>query len=494
MIEIQRVNEDLKNRPATVKKWLSTPTNRLGLITSIDGKQLITLLLDPENRKAVCLESPVEGKSYHSLTPRIPLCHWQERICWDMFGLVPEGHPRLKPVLLHKPYELDFFPLRGENGANHSEVRHEMRSHKFMEVKGEGVYEIPVGPIHAGVIEPGHFRFSCLGEVILNLEIHLGYVHRGVEKKIKEVPWHKTRFVAESAATDSVAAYALANAQCLESMLGIQPTLTGIKSRMMALEIERVAMHIADLIGFAADIGYLGVAANFSRLRGSALRLADLLSGSRFMKGFIRPGGVVRATPRKNLVQIQENAKKLATEVSTLAKMLLDNQAAIERMSNIGKVSNAIGKNFGLVGVAGRACGIEYDARVWSERIPDFSISCRNSGDVLARAQVRVDEILVSLNSIAHMAEGEQADEPPYAAYPDELPKNAIGLGIVEGHRGELIHLAFTDDEGKLSRYAIKDPSVNNWTALAIAIRNNLVADFPLCNKSFSLAYSGHDL
>ena len=493
MISIERRKEAINSRPETVKKWLSQDGHRLGIITSIDGHQLITLLLDSKERKAICLESELSSSTYHSLTPRLPLCHWQERICWDMFGLLPEGHPRLKAAVLHEQYDQHFFPLR-VTPASEEVHRHESRMHKFLEVKGDGVYEIPVGPIHAGVIEPGHFRFSCLGEVVLNLEIHLGYVHRGCEKRIVEMPWRKTRFVAEAAATDSVCAYALANALCIESMFGIQPTLKGMRLRMMALEIERAAMHISDLIGFAADIGYLGVAASFSRLRGSALRLGDLISGSRFLRGFIRAGGVSNNVSRQNIVLIKDTAEKLKSEIAVVSKILLENQAAIERMSGIGKVSKAIAKTFGLVGVAGRACGLDYDARIWSPDLPDFSVVCKNSGDVYARAQIRVEELFVSLNAICKLATEYPEEDAPFALLPDTLPANAVGLGIVEGHRGELIHLAFTDENGKLSRYAMKDPSVNNWTAVAIGIRNNLVADFPLCNKSFSLAYSGHDL
>lgn len=489
---IERKEISIEDRAGFVKKWLDEPHHRLGLITSLDGAQLITLLLNTENPSLQCLETPLKTSYYPSLTPKLPLCHWQERICWDMFGLIPEGHPRLKPVL-QVPFENpEFFPLR--NCAIPYDPHQHPHLQKYLEVKGDGVYEIPVGPIHAGVIEPGHFRFSCLGEIIFNLEIHLGYVHRGSEKRLTEVPWHKARFVAEAAATDSVGAYALAHAIAMETLCDISPTLKGLRLRRMALEIERVAIHIGDLIGFAADIGYLGVAASFSRLRGAALRLCDLISGNRFLRGFIRPGGVAREVPTKSIALINELALKLENDIKPVVHFLLDNQTALERMSNIGKVKPSIAKTFGLVGVAARAAGIEYDARLWSDPIPGLKIAVEKNGDVLSRCKVRVAEINYSLAAIRTLCSEALEDDPPFAPMPESLPKNAIGCGIVEGHRGELIHLVFTDGEGKISRYAIKDPSVNNWTALAIAVRYNLLADFPLCNKSFSLAYAGHDL
>ncbi|MBX9689792.1 MAG: NADH-quinone oxidoreductase subunit C, partial [Candidatus Obscuribacterales bacterium] len=489
-MKIERKTLPLKERASFIKKWLEDPSHHLGLISSIDGHQLITLVLDAAEKTAVLYETALESDSYPSLTPRISQAHWQERSTWDMFGLLPEGHPRLKPAVLHLPYEQDFFPLRISEAEEESH-RHAERMHKFLEVKGAGVYEIPVGPIHAGIIEPGHFRFSCLGEVILNLEIHLGYVHRGVEKRLSEVPWRKSRFVAESAASDSLAAYALANARAFESILQIEASEKGRQLQILAHEIERVAIHLSDMIGFAADIGFTGIAASFSRLRGQALRLADLLSGSRFLKGFIKAGGVARDPGEQKLAQIRDLAQKLLVDIEPVSRTLLENHSVLERMEGVGRVSPAIARNFGLTGVAGRASALAYDARIWSELHPEYSMVLESGSDVLARAKVRIQEIFISLKIIKQVA-GQSLPGPISIELPSELPADSVGLGIVEGHRGEIIHLVLSDKNGKLKRYAIKDPSVNNWTALAIAVRNNLVADFPLCNKSFSLAYSGH--
>jgi Ni,Fe-hydrogenase III large subunit len=488
------VNVPIDERANKLKAWLQDKSCRLGMITSIDGDQLITLVLDTANNSAFVWESGVSGHSYSALTPLIPQCHWYERTIWDMFGLYPKGHPRLKHNLLHEPYHPDLVPLR-EGGVLDQAEDH--RVYRHLEVKGEGLYELPVGPIHAGIIEPGHFRFSCLGEVIINLEIRLGYVHRGVEKRLTEVPWAKACHVAEAAATDTVAANALAHAVALESILDLEVPRRAQSLRTLSLEIERIAMHIADLGGLAGDIGFLAISSSMARLRGNALGLGELLSGTRFQRAFIRPGGVARDPGIKNLIQLRDRARTLSNDLAPVLDMFLTNQSACDRMQRIGRVSPQLARDFGLIGVGGRSSNVQYDARlhfphgVYPVMAP--SITCQAEGDVFCRARVRIQELYKSLNLIEKIMSILPLG-PVFIQPSALLPPNRIGLGIVEAHRGELIHLVFTDRSGKINRYAIKDPSLNNWTALAIAVRNNLVADFPLCNKSFSLSYSGHDL
>ncbi len=472
-------------------------TKRLGLLTSIDGGQLVTLLLNPKDGTAELLISPLEleRNNYRSLTPKLAQLHWFERALFDSFGIVPDGHPRFKHLILHEQYEADFFPLRKialpENFENVLPRRYE-----FLEVKGEGVYELPVGPIHAGVIEPGHFRFSCFGETIVNLEIRLGWVHRGVEKRLTEVPWQKAHFVAEAAASDTACANAFAHAIAIESILGVTVSERAQYLRSIALEIERLAMHIIDVGGIGTDIGLLGVASAMGRLRGKALGLADLLSGSRFLRGFIFPGGV-RSVNERKLSEIKAGVTDLRKELAPVIQILSENQMATERMKDIGKLSRSLAHEFGMVGVMARACGIEYDSRLSFKqgKFPELapSIVTELGGDILARTRVRIGEIATTLDTIEKLVDGCPHGEEKMAL-PEKLPANATGLGIVEAFRGELIHLIFTDEAGKISRYAIKDPSFENWTAISIAIRENLIADFPLCNKSMALSYSGNDL
>lgn len=498
-LEIQPLK--IEERTANLKTALDSG-DRLGLITSIDGEQLITLVLSPQSGEMHCYETPITSGAYKSATALVPQAHWFERTTWDMFGLVPEGHPRLKRTHLHEPYNLASPPLSPERRRDVNEFVSEDRRHAgdrsyhFLSVEGQGVYEIPVGPIHAGIIEPGHFRFSCYGEIILNLEIRLGYVHRGVEKRLAEVPWKMARFSAEAAASDMPVANALAHATAIEAFLQIEVPRKSLYLRSIALEIERIAMHLADLGGLAGDVGFLAIASSMGRLRGMALRMGELLSGNRFMRGFICPGGVVSEAGQA-AVQIAQLARQLRQDLKPVIDVYLDNQVAIERMEGVGIVRRSLAKEFGLVGLAGRASGDNYDCRrYWNHGIypeVEFEAAREDGGDVLARAKVRIGEIQTSLRLLINFLEELKAG-PFLVALPDVLQPNAYSAAIVESHRGELIHFIGTDAQGKVRRYCIKDPSVNNWTALAIAVRNNVVADFPLCNKSFSLSYSGHDL
>lgn len=483
---------NIDDRLSIIKQAMDSGAH-LSLITSINGRQLITALVWPDTGKIQCFETPVTGQNYPSITRLVPQAHWFERTIWDMFGLFPEGHPRLKHTHLHEAYGTMPPPLTelSASPADHA--------YGFLQVEGDGVYEIPVGPIHAGIIEPGHFRFSCYGEVIVNLEIRLGYVHRGVEKRLTEVPWEKTRFVAEAAASDMAAANALANATAIESFFDIEIPRRALLLRTAATEVERVAMHISDLGGLATDVGFLGIASSMSRLRGIALGTGDLLSGNRFMRGFICPGGVTRSVEKESIDAIRKAIVRLKDELKPVIELYLDNQVAVDRMEGIGRISRKLACDFGLVGVAARACGLPNDCRSYSTYATfpnrDFEVSIEDSGDILARAKVRISEIATSLKLLTRTLE-ELADAPgrERVQLPRQLPPGSSTVAIVESHRGELIHFVTTDNTGSIKRYCIKDPSVNNWTALAIAVRSHVVADFPLCNKSFSLSYSGHDL
>jgi|AGTN01.1.fsa_nt_gi Ni,Fe-hydrogenase III large subunit len=492
-MNVERIIVDVDKRADKLRPLIKLGA-RLGTITSIDGGQLVTLVLDPNDGTAQLWESPLSDHTYPSMSSVMPQCHWFERFIWDMFGLIPRNHPRLKHNLLHEPYEPNLVPLQ-KTQTRVIDKTH--RDYHHLEVKGKGVYEIPVGPIHAGIIEPGHFRFSCLGEIIVNLEIRLGYVHRGIERRLTEVAWNKARFVAEAAASDSAAANALAHAIALESIWGLNCTPRANALRTLSLEIERIAMHIADLGGMAADIGFLAIGSSMSRLRGDALRLGELLTGSRFQRSFIVPGGVGRKPSERELMEIRENSKKLKRDLVPVIDMFLSNQVACDRMQKTGRLSPKLAADFGMVGVGGRASGIQYDARqhfqhgLYPEVRP--TIATQSAGDAFSRAKVRVAEISSSMKVMEDILENLPAGEI-VSDTPGQLVPNQVGMGLVESHRGELIHLVFTGDKGEIIRYAIKDASVNNWTALAIAVRNNLVSDFPLCNKSFSLSYSGHDL
>lgn len=492
-----RVGVEIDDLPVSVSRKLKKKDWRFGHETARvkdDGSIVIeVLLLDISSggMEIICADLPKDAVSYPSVTTQVHAAHRAERAMGDFFGLEATEHPLWKSLILHdNVWPRDFHPQR-EN-KNYLTPHYE-----FMEVKGEGVHEIPVGPIHAGIIEPGHFRFSCLGEIITNLEIRLGYQHRGIEKMLTEIPWQNARYLAESASSDTAIGNALAHAVAIEKLLNINPPPRANSLRTIALEVERLANHLGDLGGLSGDIGYSAGASIFARLRGAALGLGELLTGTRLQRWYILPGGVARDLKDKELLSFAETLKKLTKEIKNSIPLVIEHPSVTERMEGTGKLSKHLATEFGIVGPAARASGIKYDARaafrhgVYPEKIPEMAL--REEGDVLARARIRALEIEISLKIIDELLEEIPASSV-YEKINTALPADRTGIGIVEAWRGELIHWITTDNKGNISRYAIKDPSFNNWTALAIAARGNLVSDFPLCNKSFNLSYSGNDL
>lgn len=461
---------------------------------SRDSLALDVLLLDTlENRCAVySAELPAGAREYRGLTRHVPAAHWAERAVGEMFGLHASDHPRWKTLRLHSgAWPDDLAPLRPE-GWEPAPAR---EPYVFRRVKGEGIHEIPVGPIHAGIIEPGHFRFSCVGEIVTNLEIRLGYQHRGIERKLQEIPWRQGRYVAESASTDTAAGHGLAHALAVESLLDQAPPPRATALRLVALEIERLANHIGDLGALAGDVGYNIGPALFPPMRGAALALAMLLTGTRRQRYFIQPGGVARDLHDARRKSILEGTSDLAGLVRRHIPLILSHPGVLDRMERTGRLSPSLARDFGIVGPAGRASGSRYDVReaFGSPILPAFIPAYRDEGDVLARARLRAEEIETSLQLIQSLLDN-LPESPVQTDLRGGLPASSTGVGIVEAWRGELIHWITTDDAGRISRYAVKDPSFNNWKGLSIAMRGGMVADFPLCNKSFNLSYSGNDL
>jgi Ni,Fe-hydrogenase III large subunit len=433
----------------------------------------------------------VEGKRFPSLTLNCPQVHLFEREIAEQFGLVPEGHPWFKPVRFHTSYRPGF-----DAWGRTERVKPVAGVMDYYRVDGEEVHEVAVGPVHAGIIEPGHFRFQCHGEEVFHLEISLGYQHRGIERTLPSGPTKRTLSVMEEVAGDTSVGHATAYCQTVEALAGCQVPVRGESIRGVALELERLANHTGDLGALAGDVGFLPTASYCGRIRGDFLNLTALLCGSRFGRGMVRPGGVGfdLDAPRKG--QFLERLEAALRDVTGAAGLLWDSASVQARFEETGEVTEETCRALGMVGPAARACGVERDVRhdfpAGIYRFAQLPVSSWGTGDVFARAYVRWLEIQRSVRFIREQLRA--LPDGPIRSTSGALKPDHFAVSLVEGWRGEICHVAITDANGRFARYKIVDPSFHNWTGVAVALRGQQISDFPLCNKSFNLSYSGHDL
>jgi Ni,Fe-hydrogenase III large subunit len=445
----------------------------------------LTALLAADDDGALALSSTVVGDAYPALTPECPQAHAFEREIAEQWGVRPEGHPWPKPLRFHAPYR----PAAAA-GAPAPGVA------DFFRVAGDGVHEVAVGPVHAGVIEPGHFRFQCHGEHVLHLEIALGYQHRGVERALVAGPPKRTAHYVETLAGDTSVGHAIAWAQAVEALGDGAPSARAETLRGVALELERLANHTGDLGALAGDVGYLPTASFCGRLRGDFLNMTALLCGSRFGRGLVRPGGVAFDAEPARVADLRDRLARALADVQDAVRLLWDEPSVQARFEGTGPLGREACARLGVVGLAARACGVPRDVRhdfpTGIFRFSQVPVSTWHSGDVFARAWVRWLEIQRSAafvaDALATVPDG-PARVPVGAPAPD-----AVVVSLVEGWRGEICHVALTDGAGRPRRYKVVDPSFHNWTGLALALRGQQISDFPLCNKSFNLSYCGHDL
>ncbi len=456
------------------------------------GVRLIAILGQDEDPELQILATTISAGSarYESLTAELLQAHLFEREIAEQWAIVPEGHPWLKPVRYHANYRgvPDIWKDIGEQTIP--------GSYPFYAVGGEEVHEVGVGPVHAGIIEPGHFRFQCHGEEVLHLEIQLGYQHRGIEPMMCGSGMKRQALLSESVAGDTSVGHSTAFCEAVESLAGCTVPIKAQAIRAVALELERLANHVGDLGALGMDAGFLTTSAYFGRMRGDYLNLLLELTGNRFGKGLCRPGGVlfdIEDSMAEDLCRRLTRYKKEFEEVSDL---LFTSPSVLARFEGIGTVSLEAAKSLGMVGPAARASQLEYDVRSdYSSGMWQFyhvPISLAASGDVYARALVRRQEVMRSLELLLKLLPSLPKGE--ICASPGPLKPETLAVSLVEGWRGEIMHACITDSHGALARYKIKDPSFNNWFALTLAMRNQEISDFPLCNKSFNLSYCGHDL
>jgi Ni,Fe-hydrogenase III large subunit/Ni,Fe-hydrogenase III component G len=429
--------------------------------------------------------------SYPDLSDIFGCAGRMQRAAFDLLG-IRAGAADQRKWLRHGAWREDEFPLRRD--FTPSGAATETDGYAFVRVAGDDVHEIPVGPVHAGIIEPGHFRFSIVGEEVLRLEERLGYKHKGIEKRFEQMDVTEGARLAGRISGDSTVAYAWAYAMAVESAAGAEPPPRAVWLRALMLERERVANHLGDLGALGNDGGLAFGLAQFMRLKETVLRLNARLFGHRFCMDRVVPGGVERDVERAGLDLLAEQCDALDGEVRALRDVYEDHAGLQDRFLSCGVLERATAIRLGISGFAARASGVDIDARARPGFAPydllDLRVARHSRGDVAARALVRFDELLESLRLQRVICErispGEISVPVPAAG--------GAGIGWVEGWRGDVLVALETAAGGGIRRCHAHDPSWQNWPALEHAVIGNIVPDFPLINKSFNLSYSGHDL
>jgi Ni,Fe-hydrogenase III large subunit/Ni,Fe-hydrogenase III component G len=440
--------------------------------------------------------------AFPSLTPFMHEASVYERKIKTFFGLEPLGHPNPRTIILHENWPEDAYPLRKDfDWRTRPEKAHTPFS--FHHVRGEGIYEIPVGPVHAGIIEPGHFRFSVAGEEILLLEPRLGYSHKGTEKLFEVLPLEKKLKLSERISGDSSFAYSLAFSQALETLSDASVGKRARHLRVVFAELERLANHFGDIGLIMQDTGFNLGGAEGGRMREHIMQMHERLTGSRYLRGVNTIGGVTKDIAPESVIRVKEILSALRRDFTRLVAIGENSSSLLNRLKDTGILDPQIAKDHGVTGVPGRALGFSMDARVDYPyaayahfKIP---VASAETGDVYARYLVRIQEVFSSLGIIEEAFKELDAEKGVKGALASlrkkhGFEKNSYAISVVEGWRGDIVCLVATDREGAITRVDFRDPSFLNWPAIGHAGKGNMVPDFPLINKSFNLSYSGNDL
>jgi Ni,Fe-hydrogenase III large subunit len=433
---------------------------------------------------------------YPGIEQWFPSASRMQRAVADLSGLRTTG-PDKRPWLRHAAWPEGFHPLVHVNTPPAPSVPM-IDGYAFVAVEGDGVHEIPVGPVHAGIIEPGHFRFSVVGEKVLRLEERLGYVHKGIERRFAELPLLGGHRLAARVSGDSAVAFSWAYCQALEGMAAVHLPPRAARLRAVALESERLANHLGDLGALGNDAGFAFGLAQFSRLKEQLLRATEQAFGQRYLMDFVVPGGTRADLSSAGARGLIDTVESIVNEVATLRTIYDEHAGLRDRLVGAGVVTPALAAKLGLTGLAGRASGQAFDLRCDLPCDPYGAFApqkiVRTEGDVAARVAVRFDEVTESTRLMQRILR-----ELPAGLYQASVPvptpdEGAFGVGMIEGWRGPIFLALEAGDGGMIRRCHPHDPSWQNWPVIEHAVIDNIVPDFPLINKSFNLSYSGHDL
>lgn len=446
--------------------------------------------------RLACVRTQVtaEPLEYPDLSAIFPVASRLQRALFDLLGVAARGADDQRPWLRHAAWPADFFPLRRDTDMSRR-FDNQQEAYPFVTVAGDGVHEIPVGPIHAGIIEPGHFRFSIVGEKVLRLEERLGYVHKGIDKLFEGRPLEDGHRVAGRVSGDSTVAYAWAYAMAAEAATACEIPARAAWLRALLLERERIANHLGDLGALGNDAALAFGLAQFSRLRENWLRVSAELFGHRLLMDCIVPGGIAVDLTSAAVGRLHAQCDDIERELRPLRSIYDEHAGLQDRFHTTGIVTPDLAARLGLTGLAGRASGQAYDLRVDLPCTPYDRLGVQlvgdTRGDITARVALRFNEITESLRLIRTIVDTLPAGEPqrPLPASTD----SGFGIGSIEGWRGPVLVALEADASGRIRRCHCHDPSWNNWPLLEHAVLGNIVPDFPLINKSFNLSYSGHD-
>ncbi|HYL62510.1 MAG TPA: NADH-quinone oxidoreductase subunit C [Candidatus Methylomirabilis sp.] len=424
-----------------------------------------------------------------SITREVPGAAWGERELHDQYGIEIVGHPDLRPIVLHDNWPDGVHPMTDRV----DDVPWAKREYHFLQVQGEGIAEVAVGPVHAGIIEPGHFRFSVVGDTILHLELRHFYTHKGTEKLFEGKPVEAGTMLAESVSGDNCFAHAVCYAQAVENACGIAVPPRASALRLIGLELERLVCHISDIGGLCTDVGFSVAAAYAARLKESLLQASVPCCGTRYWRGVAAPGGLRFDLDSAAVAELAQVVARVSRDFSRIARMILDTPSIQNRFETAGVLSRKAAQDLAVVGPVARASGIDLDVRRdhpygdYSKH--PFEVPITHYGDVMARARIRIAEAAVSARLIQEVARS-LPDGSVFA--PAATQRDIQGSSAVESPRGELCYWLEARG-GRVTRCHIKSPSFQNWPAMPLAVAGNIIADFPLINKSFNLSYSGCD-